>query len=73
MAHVLIHHDADAPKASLVVDGVDLTRSVLDLQVAVCPDGFDKPSVVTVELAADVLDLDVPQALLDAIVTKAGL
>lgn len=73
MAHVQIRHDAEAQTASLVIDGKDITKSVLELRVDVCPDGVNRPSVVTVEVLADVLDLDLPQSLLDAIVTKAGL
>lgn len=60
---------------SLIVDGVDISQSVLGADFAIeWPEDLSREApVVCMRLSADVLDLDMPRSLLDAIVTKAGL
>lgn len=60
---------------SLTIDGVDISQSILGADFAIeWPADLSREApVVCMRLSADVLDLDMPRALLDAIVTKAGL
>lgn len=84
MAHVKIHAQTSSivdgvyvgdQKFSLTIDGVEVSQSVLasDFEIE-WPDDLSRHApVVCMRLSADVLDLDMPRSLLDAIVTKAGL
>lgn len=80
MAHVQIHANprgkqgGDDPVFRMVVDGVDITDSVLGDGFSIeWPDDLTYlPAIINLRLSADVLDLDLPQSLLDAIVTQAG-
>lgn len=84
MAHVQIHAKTSSivdgtyvgdQEFSLKVDGVDISESVLgaDFMIEWPEDLSRQAPVVCMRLSADVLDLDMPRSLLDAIVTKAGL
>lgn len=80
MAHIQIHANprgaqgSDDPVFRMVVDGVDITSAVLGDGFSIeWPDDLTYlPAIVNLRLSADVLDLDLSQSLLDAIVTKAG-
>lgn len=84
MAHVQIHAQTSSivdgtyvgdHAFSLTIDGVEVSQSVLASDFAIeWPDDLSREApVVCMRLSADVLDLDMPRSLLDAIVTKAGL
>lgn len=80
MAHVQISAARRGPalengKTVMVkVDGVDLTDSLLadGLGIEWPQDVTIEDPIVVLRLAADVLDIDLPQSLLDAVITQAG-
>lgn len=80
MAHVQIHakpmssDEARDQEFTLTIDGVDISSSVLaDGFEIELPDTFPRDApIVALRLTADVLDLDLPQSLLDAVITQAG-
>ena len=64
--HIQIHMGRD--KAQVLVDGFDLTPHVLAEGVRVdVGDRIDQPSVVHLRLAADVLDIDLPEGILASV------
>lgn len=84
MAHVKIHAQTSSivdgvyvgdQEFSLTVDGVEIGPSVLgaDFMIEWPEDLSRQAPIVCMRLSADVLDLDMPRSLLDAIVTKAGM
>lgn len=84
MAHVQIHAQTSSivdgtyvgdQQFSLKIDGVDISESVLgaDFMIEWPEDLSREAPIICMRLSADVLDLDMPRSLLDAIVTKAGM
>lgn len=84
MAHVQIHAKSasiidgvygDDQECTVMVDGIDITDSVLADGFAIeWPEDMTRQNpIVCLRLSADILDIDMPRALLDAIVTRAGL
>ncbi|MCZ3386330.1 MAG: hypothetical protein LH630_05065 [Actinomycetia bacterium] len=68
MAHVQIHLSAAKPKdARVMVDGIDITRSVMAEGFAVTIESeLGRASTVSMVVAADTLDVDLPDAVLQA-------
>lgn len=73
MAHVQIHAESgqDA-KFSCLIDGTDISASIEAFDIEWPQNIHEGDPVVVLRVHADVLDLDVPQAVLDAVMTKAG-
>lgn len=71
MTHVKIR-TGDAPGAfNLEVDGVDMSMAVLAGGLRVeFPESYSHPAMVHLVIAADVLDIDLPDAALEAIRRK---
>lgn len=71
MTHVKITSQRGC--ASIIVDGVDLSRTVLaeNFAVSVSTDP-EAPSTVSLTLAPDILDLDLPEAAIAPLIHAAS-
>ena len=71
MTHVKISTSRDA--GSIVVDGVDISRAVLaegiTVAVSTAPGA---PSMVSLTLVADILELDLPEAVVAPLIQAAN-
>jgi hypothetical protein len=68
MAHVQIHQEKLGDPISVVIDGVEMNTHILveDFRVKF-PGDLDLPVAVHMVIAADSLDLDLPDAVLEAV------
>lgn len=77
MTHVQLRNHPDGGSApgvfQLLVDGVDLSRAVLAGSVTIeTPVGFTECARVTMTVAADTLDVDLPASVIEALLESGA-